>query len=60
MKFKLPLLGLTLSALMSAPAWAAEPVKIGLVLPMSGPFAGYGKQIEPIHRATRQGAGNRE
>ena len=46
MKFKLPLLGLTLSALMSAPAWAAEPVKIGLVLPMSGPFAGYGKQIE--------------
>ena len=46
MKFKLPLLGLALSALMSAPAWAAEPVKIGLVLPMSGPFAGYGKQIE--------------
>ena len=46
MKFKLPLLGLALSALMSAPTWAAEPVKIGLVLPMSGPFAGYGKQIE--------------
>ena len=28
------------------PTWAAEPVKIGLVLPMSGPFAAYGKQIE--------------
>jgi branched-chain amino acid transport system substrate-binding protein len=39
-----------LSALMMvAPALsaaAAEPLKIGLVLPMSGPFAGYGKQIE--------------
>jgi branched-chain amino acid transport system substrate-binding protein len=28
------------------PAAAAEPLKIGLVLPMSGPFAQYGKQIE--------------
>ncbi len=28
------------------PAAAVEPLKIGLVLPMSGPFAGYGKQIE--------------
>jgi branched-chain amino acid transport system substrate-binding protein len=28
------------------PAAAAEPLKIGMVLPMSGPFAGYGKQIE--------------
>jgi branched-chain amino acid transport system substrate-binding protein len=27
-------------------ASAAEPVKIGLVLPMSGPFAAYGQQIE--------------
>lgn len=39
-----------LSALMmvapALPAAAAEPLKIGLVLPMSGPFAGYGKQIE--------------
>jgi branched-chain amino acid transport system substrate-binding protein len=25
---------------------AAEPLKVGLVLPMSGPFAAYGKQIE--------------
>src|SRR5664279_6513376 len=28
------------------PVLAADPVKIGLVLPMSGPFAAYGKQIE--------------
>jgi len=28
------------------PAFAADPVKIGLLLPMSGPFAAYGKQIE--------------
>jgi branched-chain amino acid transport system substrate-binding protein len=40
------LLGLAAAALLSAGAWAAEPVKIGLVLPMSGPFAAYGKQIE--------------
>ena len=40
---------LTLIALATAAfgsAWAADPVKIGLVLPMSGPFAAYGKQIE--------------
>ena len=30
----------------SANAWPADPVKIGLVLPMSGPFSAYGKQIE--------------
>ena len=30
----------------AAPSFAADPVKIGLVLPMSGPFAAYGKQIE--------------
>ena len=38
--------GVTLAAVFSATAWAADPVKIGLVLPMSGPFAAYGKQIE--------------
>lgn len=27
-------------------SWAAEPVKIGLILPMSGPFASTGKQID--------------
>ena len=30
----------------SLPAIAADPIKIGLVLPMTGPFAAYGKQIE--------------
>jgi branched-chain amino acid transport system substrate-binding protein len=30
----------------ASPALAADPVKIGLILPMSGPFAAYGKQIE--------------
>jgi branched-chain amino acid transport system substrate-binding protein len=27
-------------------AWAAEPLRIGLEVPFSGPFASYGKQIE--------------
>jgi branched-chain amino acid transport system substrate-binding protein len=40
------LFGLALGAAATAGAWAAESVKIGLVLPMSGPFAAYGKQIE--------------
>lgn len=30
----------------SLTAHAADPIKIGLVLPMTGPFAAYGKQIE--------------
>src|SRR5690348_9282561 len=30
----------------TSPSFAADPVKIGLVIPMSGPFAAYGKQIE--------------
>jgi branched-chain amino acid transport system substrate-binding protein len=39
---------LTAAALLAlgASAHAAEPLKIGMVLPMSGPFASYGKQIE--------------
>ncbi len=41
-----PLVGLALGLALSAGSWAADPVKIGLVLPMSGPFAAYGKQIE--------------
>ena len=40
------MIGVTLAASLSVSAWAADPVKIGLVLPMSGPFAAYGKQIE--------------
>jgi len=31
---------------LSTQAIAADPLKIGLVLPMSGPFGAYGKQIE--------------
>jgi len=46
MKLKKQLIALTLMATAGACAWAADPVKIGLVLPMSGPFASYGKQIE--------------
>lgn len=46
MKLKKQLIALTLMATAGAAAWAADPVKIGLVLPMSGPFASYGKQIE--------------
>ena len=34
-----------LALVTSLPAQAADPVKIGLVLPMTGPFAAYGKQI---------------
>lgn len=36
------ILALALAGLASA----AEPLKIGLILPLSGPFAAYGKQIE--------------
>ena len=46
MKLKNSLITLTLTATLGTTAWAADPVKIGLVLPMSGPFASYGKQIE--------------
>ncbi len=46
MKLKKSLIAFALTATVSAAAWAADPVKIGLVLPMSGPFASYGKQIE--------------
>jgi branched-chain amino acid transport system substrate-binding protein len=38
-------------------ATAAEPLKIGMVLPMSGPFASYGKQIEHGARLYLQQAG---
>lgn len=46
MKLIKTLAAATLSAALSTVAPAAEPLKIGLVLPMSGPFAAYGKQIE--------------
>ena len=37
-------------ALTSSSALAADPVKIGLVLPLTGPFASTGKQIEAAAR----------
>ena len=46
MKLKKQLITLALIASAGVTAWAADPVKIGLILPMSGPFASYGKQIE--------------
>lgn len=46
MQFKQAFAVAALAAGMALPALAADPVKIGLVLPMSGPFAAYGKQIE--------------
>jgi branched-chain amino acid transport system substrate-binding protein len=42
----IPLAAAALAVGLSGQALAADPVKIGLVLPMSGPFAAYGKQIE--------------
>jgi branched-chain amino acid transport system substrate-binding protein len=34
------------TGLISAPAFAADPVKVGLIVPMSGPFASTGRQVE--------------
>ena len=36
---------LAFSALSTSAAFANQPLKIGMILPMSGPFAAYGKQI---------------
>ena len=46
MTFTRHLLGFTLAAVLAGTSYAAPPLKIGLILPMSGPFAAYGKQIE--------------
>jgi branched-chain amino acid transport system substrate-binding protein len=45
MNLSKPLLAFALAASCVTGAWAADPVKVGLVLPMSGPFSAYGKQI---------------
>jgi branched-chain amino acid transport system substrate-binding protein len=37
-------------ALLAGPAFAADPLKIGLILPLTGPFASTGKQIEAACR----------
>ena len=44
-------------SLASTLACAAEPLKIGLVLPMSGPFSSYGKHIEQGARLYLEQAG---
>ncbi|MEO8923592.1 MAG: ABC transporter substrate-binding protein [Caldimonas sp.] len=41
-----PLVAFTLATLGASAAWAAEPLKIGLIVTLNGPFAGTGKQIE--------------
>ena len=46
MKIGKSVLSLALPLIASTASFAAEPVTIGLVLPMSGPFADCGKQIE--------------
>ena len=46
MKVLKTLAGLACGLAVAGAALAADPVKIGLILPMSGPFAAYGKQIE--------------
>ena len=46
MNFTKHLLAATMVAGLMTAVQAAEPLKIGMILPMSGPFADYGKQIE--------------
>ncbi|MDE2252888.1 MAG: ABC transporter substrate-binding protein, partial [Betaproteobacteria bacterium] len=45
MNWKQAFIGLSVAAGTLSAAVGAEPLKIGLILPMSGPFAAYGKQI---------------
>ncbi|HEX7385034.1 MAG TPA: ABC transporter substrate-binding protein [Burkholderiaceae bacterium] len=59
MNLKIRLAGLALATAVSGSAIAADPIKIGLVLPMSGPFAAYGKQIQngvKLYLSTHGGA----
>ena len=39
-------LGAALAATASLPAFAQESIKVGLILPMTGPFASTGRQVE--------------
>lgn len=43
--------GVALSMLAAVPVYAQETVKIGLILPMTGPFASTGRQVEAGARA---------
>lgn len=40
------LVGAAMAALATGPAFAADEIKLGILLPMSGPFSQYGKQME--------------
>jgi branched-chain amino acid transport system substrate-binding protein len=42
---KKTLLAAAAALALGAPAWAQDTIKVGLVLPLSGPFADYGMQI---------------
>jgi branched-chain amino acid transport system substrate-binding protein len=42
------------AGLISAPASAADPIKVGLIVPMSGPFASTGKQVEAAVKLYQQ------
>jgi len=42
--------GVAAAGILATPAFAADPVKIGLILPLTGPFASTGKQIEAACR----------
>ncbi|RTL49119.1 MAG: ABC transporter substrate-binding protein [Rhodocyclaceae bacterium] len=46
MKYKFKVSAIALAMMASSAAIAAENLKIGLILPLSGPFAAYGKQIK--------------
>lgn len=44
------LAGVTALSALPRVSWAADPVKVGLILPMTGPFASTGKQISAACR----------
>jgi len=48
---RLFVVGAALATLTGAPAFAQETVKIGVILPMTGPFASTGRQVEAGARA---------
>ena len=50
--------GLVLAAALSGPVTAADPVKVGLVLPLTGPFASTGRAIEAAARLYMQEHGD--
>ena len=47
-----------LAAPYAMPASAADPLKIGLILPLTGPFASTGRQIEAACRLYMQRNGD--